>query len=75
MMRPQKAERPAGTGRQGRRESNGPAILPQRPPAAQVERLRLAARCLDLAPVFVCDAPLTADLFDGRGVFAERWSW
>ena len=39
----------------------------QRPPAAQVARLRLTARELGLSPVFVGDAPLSAELFDARG--------
>lgn len=42
---------------------------------AQVRRLRLAARCLDTPAVFVCDRPLTAELFDARGELADAWCW
>jgi len=40
-----------------------------------VRRLRLTARCLDLWPVFVCEAPLIAELFDARGEVVELWNW
>lgn len=43
--------------------------------AAQVRRLRLTARCLDLQPVFTSDWPLVAELFDSRGTLTERWTW
>ena len=47
----------------------------QRAPAAQVRRLRLTARCLDLRPVFTNDWPLTAKMFDPRGARVETWTW
>jgi hypothetical protein len=43
--------------------------------SAQVARLRLTARCLDLSPVFVGDMPLVAELFNGRGRQVETWVW
>lgn len=76
MSAPRKSQRPAGTGRQGTSNNKRTPTLPHRPPPAQVNRLRLTARCLDLSPVFVSDGPsLVAELFDGRGDFAEVWIW
>lgn len=49
--------------------------LQQRPQPSQVARLRLTARCLNLAPVFTADAPLTAELFNSRGEPVEVWQW
>lgn len=43
---------------------------------AQVRRLQLTARCLDLQPVFTNDGDnLVAELFDSRGGLVEQWSW
>lgn len=43
---------------------------------AQAYRLRLAARCLDLSPVFIQDEyPLVAELFNQRGRLKEIWTW
>ena len=42
---------------------------------ARTRRLRLVARCLSRSPVFVCDHPLTAELFDGAGRCVEQWCW
>ena len=47
----------------------------QRPRLARVSRLRLTARCLGLAAVFVGDARLDAELFDARGELVEQWVW
>ena len=44
-------------------------------PAGQFNRLRFAARYLELLPVFVGDFPLQAELFDARGQHVETWSW
>ena len=46
-----------------------------RPTPAQVARLQLTARCLDLSPVFIGDAPLAAELFNGQGRRTETWVW
>ena len=76
MSAPTKRQRPAGTGRrQVEQGNNRTPILPPRPPVAQVGRLRLTARCLSFVPVFVNDAPLTAELFDAAGMHAETWQW
>ena len=44
----------------------------RRASAAQVARLRLTARCLGLVPVFVCDWPLVAELFDAAVGWPKR---
>jgi hypothetical protein len=75
MSEPQKGRRPDGTGRQVNLPNKRAPILPHRPAPAQVQRLRLTARCLDLVPVFVGDSPLDAELFDARGQLMERWAW
>jgi hypothetical protein len=64
-------------GKGARRSSTalGNVSLPHRPPTAQVKRLRLAARCLSLTPIFTGDAPLAAELFDEQGSCVETWSW
>jgi hypothetical protein len=41
----------------------------------RVARLRLTARCLSLSPIFICDDPLHAELFDGFGQRVESWVW
>lgn len=44
--------------------------------AQSARRMRIAARCLGLYPVFVDDgAMLAAELFDSRGRHAETWKW
>lgn len=43
--------------------------------AAQIQRVRTTARCLDLRPIFVGDLPLTAELFDRRGNHVESRVW
>ena len=75
MIAPPKWRRPGGTGRQVAQNNKRTSILPHRPALAQVNRLRLTARCLDLGPVFTSDAPLAAELFDARGRRVEVWQW
>jgi len=75
MNGPQKGQRPDGTGRQVKLPNKRAPILPHRPAPAQVQRLRLTARSLELTPVFVGDSPLDAELFDTRGLLVERWVW
>lgn len=42
----------------------------------RTRRLRIAARCLGLKPIFVEDGTaLVAELFDGRGFHVETWGW
>lgn len=77
MIAPPRWRRPVAAGRQVEREryGNRDPILPHRPSPVQVNRLRLAARCLALSPAFVNDAPLTAELYDARGRLTELWIW
>lgn len=67
-----KRRSPAGT---GLRENNysGGWIVPHRPPAWQVARLRATARAMGFDPVFVGDAPLVVELFDASGRRSARW--